>query len=111
MQGVNYGDNVRCKFRAFAIQVPAALTFADETQANKTLKHIAQDAHERIKTAWEHSGTCSWLLQETDLQSWMKMNEEYSFLWLYGNRKFLESRNSQRYTDNYTGGCGKSTLM
>ncbi|KAF7931553.1 uncharacterized protein EAE98_004289 [Botrytis deweyae] len=77
VQGVNYGDNIRY-----------------ETQASKSLKHIAQDAHERTKTAWEHSGTCSWLLQETDLQSWLKMDEEYSFLWLYGIR-----------------GCGKSTLM
>ncbi|KAI9932530.1 hypothetical protein ASPWEDRAFT_730345 [Aspergillus wentii DTO 134E9] len=77
-QGVNYGDNV----------------FYDGNKPELTPKHIALETHKKIKAEWEIAGTCDWLLQENDFQSWRRLETGSSFLWLYGPP-----------------GCGKSTLM
>ncbi|KAK5992631.1 Ankyrin repeat domain-containing 50-like protein [Cladobotryum mycophilum] len=78
VQAVNYGDNV----------------FYDSTKADLTPKHVALETHKRLKAEWETSGTCDWLVQDSNFQQWETMEADYSFLWLHGGP-----------------GCGKSTLM
>ncbi|KAI1411457.1 hypothetical protein F5Y13DRAFT_201028 [Hypoxylon sp. FL1857] len=78
VRGIHYGD----------------VFIYNTTKRDRTLKHDALERHNQVKAAWEHSGTCDWLLQDRNYQSWENVKEGNSFLWLHGRL-----------------GCGKSTLM
>lgn len=55
----------------------------------KSLKQLAEDidANKRKK---KHTGTCEWLLQTPNYQTWFNMESQYSVLWIHGHGKLLE---------------------
>ncbi|KAI0384065.1 hypothetical protein F5Y04DRAFT_278062 [Hypomontagnella monticulosa] len=76
IQGIHYGDNV------------------SYGETKLTPKHVALEKHKEVKEKWEVSGTCDWILETEEFQSWERTGTEPSFLWLHGRP-----------------GAGKSTLM
>lgn len=68
----------------------------DSAKAELTPKHIALETHKKVKAEWELSGTCDWLLNERDFQSWEEMDSGYSFLWLHGRRRSISLHSQHR---------------
>ncbi|KAI1377248.1 hypothetical protein F4677DRAFT_459120 [Hypoxylon crocopeplum] len=77
IQGVHHGDN---NFTNYNINGTNA----------QTPRQYAEQAHDKVVADWKNIGTCEWLLERPEFKTWTKMENQYSFLWIYGIREFSE---------------------
>lgn len=78
LQGVHIGDNI----------------IINSANQHLSPKQAAEQTHKNVKAEWEVSGTCNWLRQKSEFDTWVKMVNKYCVLWIQGLRESSEMRHT-----------------